>query len=82
MYIIKPNIRQPNDIHKYDFIDLETKKNIEKNIKETKNFINEHLLPIINSTGEKLEGNIFMLHETTTYTNAFLINKVEIFIFI
>jgi predicted O-methyltransferase YrrM len=75
--IRQPNIRQPNDIHKYDFIDLETKENIEKNIKETKNFINEHLLPIINSTGEKLEGNIFMLHETTTYTNAFFDKQVN-----
>lgn len=74
---VKPNNVNPNDIYKYDFINLEAKENIEKNIKETKIFINEYLLPIIDSTGEKLEGNIFMLHETTTYTNAFFDKQVN-----
>lgn len=65
------------NIDKYNFINLETKENIEKNIKKTKEFINEYLLPIINSTGEKLEGNIFMLHETTSYTNIFFDKQVN-----
>ena len=46
------------------------------NIYRTKLYINEHLLPIINRCGELLEGNIFMLHHTTTYTNVFL-NKIK-----
>ena len=45
--------------------------------KKTKDFINEHLLPIINSTNEKLEGNIFMLHEQTEYTNLFFDKQIN-----
>lgn len=63
--------------NKYDFITKEKKNEIENNIKQTKNFINENLLPIIKSTGEKLEGNIFMLHETTDYTNVFFDKQVN-----
>lgn len=70
-------IKDKVNIDKYNFINLETKENIEKNIKKTKEFINEYLLPIINSTGEKLEGNIFMLHETTNYTNMFFDKQVN-----
>lgn len=43
-----------------------------KNIETAKNYINTHLLPIIHNCGESLEGNIFMLHETTVYTNVYL----------
>jgi predicted O-methyltransferase YrrM len=63
--------------NKYDFINLEKKENIEKNITETKKFINEYLLPIIKSTGEKLEGNIFMLDENMIYTNIFFDKQVN-----
>lgn len=45
---------------------------INNNINETKTYIDTNLLPIINNCGELLEGNIFMLHHTTNYTNAFL----------
>lgn len=49
---------------------------ITNNIYKTKIFIDEYLLPIINNCGELLEGNIFMLHNTTTYTDMFL-NKTK-----
>ena len=42
------------------------------NINKAKVYINMNLLPIINNCGEKHEGNIFMLHHTTNYTNVFL----------
>lgn len=67
-----------NNVDKYNFIKLEIKEKIQKNIQETKKFINDYLLPIINSTGEKLEGNIFMLHETTEYSNVYLDKQVNI----
>jgi hypothetical protein len=49
---------------------------IMNNINNAKNYINEYLLPIIENCGELLEGNIFMLHHTTTYTDNF-INKTK-----
>ena len=62
---------------KYDFITSDKKKEIESIIEETKKFINENLLQIIKNTGEKLEGNIFMIHETTDYTNVFFDKQVN-----
>jgi predicted O-methyltransferase YrrM len=49
---------------------------IHNTINKAKEYINTHLLPIINSCGEQLEGNIFMLHHTTEYTNVYL-NKTK-----
>jgi predicted O-methyltransferase YrrM/lipopolysaccharide biosynthesis glycosyltransferase len=49
---------------------------INNNISKAKNYINEYLLPIIHNCGELLEGNIFMLHNTTNYTDLFL-NKTK-----
>jgi lipopolysaccharide biosynthesis glycosyltransferase len=49
---------------------------IENCIKNTKNIINNYLMPIINNCGELLEGNIFTLHHTTEYSDIF-INKVK-----
>lgn len=49
---------------------------IVNNIKKTKEIINENLLPIINNCNENLEGNIFMLHHTTEYTDIF-VNKAK-----
>lgn len=46
------------------------------NIIKTKIFINNNLLPIINETNEKLEGNIFMQHLTNEYTDIY-INKAK-----
>jgi predicted O-methyltransferase YrrM len=45
---------------------------IVNNINKAKQYINEHLLPIIHNCGELLEGNIFMIHHTTEYTDMFL----------
>ena len=42
------------------------------NINKAKLYINEYLMPIIHNSGELLEGNIFMLHQTTKYTDTFL----------
>jgi len=49
---------------------------INNNINKTKLFIDTNLLPIIRACGEDLEGNIFMLHRTTNYTDRFL-NKTK-----
>ncbi len=49
---------------------------INNHIGRTKLFINEQLMPIIYNCGEPLEGNIFMLHHTTQYTDMF-INKAK-----
>lgn len=49
---------------------------IKHNITKTKQYIDDYLLPIIKNTGELLEGNIFMTHNTTNYTNIFL-NKAK-----
>jgi len=51
-------------------------KTINENINKTKDYINQYLLPIINDSGEELEGNIFMIHNTTQYTDVFL-NKAK-----
>ena len=42
------------------------------NINKAKAYIDTFLLPIINDCGELLEGNIFMLHHSTTYTDVYL----------
>jgi predicted O-methyltransferase YrrM len=49
---------------------------INTNITNTKEYINQNLMPIIKKIGEPLEGNIFMYHHTTTYTEEFL-NKTK-----
>jgi predicted O-methyltransferase YrrM len=49
---------------------------ITTNIKKTKIFIDDHLMPLINESGEALEGNIFMLHHKNTYTDVYL-NKAK-----
>jgi predicted O-methyltransferase YrrM len=49
---------------------------INNNIIKTKGIINNYLMPIINNCGELLEGSVFTLHHTTTYTDLF-INKVK-----
>ena len=41
-------------------------------MEQTKEYIDNYLLPIIHNSGEKLEGNIFMNHKTTKYTNKFI----------
>lgn len=49
---------------------------INNNISKAKQYIDTYLLPIIHNSGELLEGNIFMFHHTTNYTNLFL-NKTK-----
>jgi len=49
---------------------------ISNNINKAKKYINDYLMPIIISSGDLLEGNIFMSHNTTTYTDCFL-NKTK-----
>lgn len=46
------------------------------NIDSTKKYIDDSLIHIIKDSGELLEGNIFMFHHTTTYTDLFL-NKAK-----
>lgn len=43
-------------------------------LQDAKNYIDQYLLPIIKQSKEPLEGNIFMYHLQTKYTDAF-INK-------
>ena len=45
---------------------------INTNINKTKAYIDTNLLPIIHNCEELLEGNIFMIHHTTNYTDVFL----------
>ena len=40
-------------------------------IEKTKEFILQELIPIIQKSGEPLEGNLFMEHHHTTFTNNF-----------
>lgn len=51
---------------------------INNNINQAKEFINRKLLPIINNCGELLEGNIFMLHNTSEYTDVYLLKAKNI----
>ena len=65
-------------IHEHKIVNMTTFLNSIKdftiidNINKAKAYIDKNLLPIINNCGEKHEGNIFMLHHTTNYTNKFL----------
>lgn len=45
---------------------------IEQIIQKTKTYIDTHLMPIIRQTGEALEGNIFMHHLHSGYTDQFI----------
>jgi len=49
---------------------------ITNHIQTAKLYIDNHLLPIIRGCRELLEGNIFMVHHTTEYTDIF-INKAK-----
>ncbi len=51
---------------------------IYQNINKAKDFINKELLPIILSINEPLEGNIFMKHHTTNYTDEFIYKQKNI----
>lgn len=49
---------------------------INNHIQAAKSYIDQHLLPVIYSCGEPLEGNIFTLHKSTDYTDVYL-NKAK-----
>jgi len=51
---------------------------INNNINKAKAYIDTNLLPIVHNCGELLEGNIFMLHNTTNYTNTYLNKRKNI----
>jgi predicted O-methyltransferase YrrM len=70
-------IKNYNNQLKYNFLNNDLKNEINNNILKAKNIINTHLLPIIKNLNEPLEGNIFMLHETTEYTNEFFDKQVN-----
>ena len=45
---------------------------VSTNINNAKWYINEHLLPIIQNCNELLEGNLFMFHNTTEFTDEYI----------
>ena len=67
-----PGIYQQKIVSMTIFLNAIKDYTINNNIIRTKEYVNEHLIPIINDCGELLEGNIFMLHNTTSYTDIFL----------
>lgn len=71
-----PGVYQDKIANMAKFLNSIKEVTINNNINEAKNYIDTNLLPIINNCGELLEGNIFMLHHTTNYTDIFL-NKTK-----
>ena len=67
-----PGIYQHKLVAMTNFLNRIKDFTIINNINRAHKYINDYLLPIINNCGEKLEGNIFMLHHTTEYTDVFL----------
>jgi len=65
-------------VKKYSFISQDKKQEIEQIIRSAKHIISNELLPIIEKLNEPLEGNIFMFHHTTNYTNEFFDKQVNI----
>ena len=63
--------------HKYSFLSQSLKQEVQEIINKAKNIISNDLLPIIKSLNEPLEGNIFMFHHTTNYTNEFFDKQVN-----
>jgi predicted O-methyltransferase YrrM len=55
-----------------NFLKRRREQSIYNTIQKTKNFIDTILIPVIESCNEKLEGNLFMLHEQLNYTDQFL----------
>ena len=55
-----------------NFLKKRREQSIYNIIQKTKNFIDTILIPVIENGNEKLEGNLFMLHEQLNYTDQFL----------
>ena len=66
-----PGVYQHKIVNMTKFLNSIKDYTINNNINKTKKYINDYLLPIIHNCGELLEGNIFMLHHTTNYTDIF-----------
>jgi predicted O-methyltransferase YrrM len=49
---------------------------VQKNIQKTKDYIQQHLMPILHQIGEYVEGNLFMLNHTSDLSD-FYITKVK-----
>ena len=61
----------------YEFLNALNDNTITAIIEKTKDYITNNLLPIVQSTGELLEGNLFTFHNSVpTFTNTFL-HKVK-----
>ena len=71
-----PGVYQHKIVAMTNFLNNIKDFTINANIKKAKEYINAYLLPIIYDCGERLEGNIFMLHNTTEYTDVYL-NKTK-----
>jgi len=67
-----PGVYQHKIVNMTKFLDEIKDFTINDNINKAKAYIDTNLLPIIHNCGELLEGNIFMLHHTTNYTDVFL----------
>ena len=71
-----PGVYQNKIVYMTEFLKSIKDFTINNNINKTKAYIDTNLLQIIRNCGEQHEGNIFMLHHTTNYTNVFL-NKTK-----
>jgi|SaaInlStandDraft_6_1057023.scaffolds.fasta_scaffold30083_3 predicted O-methyltransferase YrrM len=67
-----PGVYQHKIVNMTKFLDEIKDFTINDNINKAKAYIDTNLLPIIHNCGELLEGNIFMIHHTTNYTDVFL----------
>jgi len=67
-----PGIYHHKIVSMTNFLNNSKDFTITNNINKTKKYIDENLLPIILNCRELLEGNIFMLHNTTRYTDVYL----------
>lgn len=60
-----------------EFYNSLNERTININVANTKNYIIKYLLPLVEASGEQLEGNLFTLHGTNgAFTNKFL-NKIK-----
>lgn len=72
----KPGVYQHKIVAMTVFLKSMKDFTIVHNINKAKTYISDHLIPIIHNCHEKLEGNIFMKHHTTNFSDVFL-NKAK-----
>ena len=73
-----PGIYEHKIRYMFNFLTSAKDLIINNNIINAKEYINQYLLPIIHNYGELLEGNIFMTHNTTQYTNIYSLKAKNI----